>query len=57
MKLILSQHDFKSATCIRSGNCTLQKVANELNISEMPYHMELEKTEIDKKYPNVDSAW
>ena len=51
VKLILSQHDFKCATCIRSGNCTLQKIANDLNIGEMPYHMELEKAEIDKKYP------
>ena len=51
VKLILSQHDFKCATCIRSGNCTLQKVANDLNIGEMPYHMELEKADIDKKYP------
>ena len=47
VKLILSQHDFKCATCIRSGNCSLQKIANELNIGEMPYHMELEKTDID----------
>ena len=51
VKLILSQHDFKCATCIRSGNCTLQKLANELNIGEMPYHVETEKAEIDKKYP------
>ena len=51
VKLILSQHDFKCATCIRSGNCALQKVSNELNIGEMPYHMELEKAEINKKYP------
>ena len=37
VKLILSQHDYKCGTCIRSGNCTLQSLANELNISEMPY--------------------
>ena len=24
VQLILSQHDFKCATCVRSGNCTLQ---------------------------------
>lgn len=51
VKLILSQHDFRCATCIRSGNCTLQKISNELNIGEMPYNMELEKADINKKYP------
>lgn len=51
VKLILSQHDFRCATCVRSGNCSLQKIANELNIGEMPYHEELEKTEVDRKYP------
>lgn len=51
VKLILSQHDFRCATCIRSGNCSLQKIANELNIGEMPYHEELEKAEVDRKYP------
>ena len=33
VKLILSQHDYKCGTCIRSGNCALQSIANELNIS------------------------
>ena len=51
VKLILSQHDFRCATCIRSGNCSLQKISNELNIGEMPYNMELEKADINKKYP------
>ena len=51
VKLILSQHDFKCATCIRSGNCSLQKIANELNIGEMPYHEEPEKAVVDRKYP------
>lgn len=43
VKLILSQHDYKCGTCIRSGNCALQSIANELNISEMPYDSILEK--------------
>lgn len=51
VKLILSQHDFRCATCIRSGNCTLQTIANDLNIGEMPYYMEPEKAQIDRKYP------
>ena len=27
VQLILSQHDCKCATCVRSGNCSLQKIA------------------------------
>lgn len=36
VQLILSQHDCKCATCVRSGNCTLQSLANDLNIIEIP---------------------
>ena len=32
VEMILSQHDAQCATCVRSGNCTLQTVANDLNI-------------------------
>ena len=35
IQLILSQHDCKCATCVRSGNCTLQTVANDLNIIDL----------------------
>ena len=31
-EIVLSQHDAQCATCVRSGNCTLQSLANELNI-------------------------
>ena len=37
VKLILSQHDFRCASCIRSGNCSLQSLANDLNITDMHY--------------------
>ena len=37
VKLILSQHDYRCASCVRGGNCTLQTLANDLNISDMPY--------------------
>ena len=32
VELILSQHDCKCATCVRSGNCLLQETANDLGI-------------------------
>ena len=43
VQLILSQHDCKCATCVRSGNCTLQTVANDLNIIDLPFKEKLER--------------
>ncbi len=43
VQLILSQHDCKCATCVRSGNCTLQSLANDLNIIEIPFKQRLEE--------------
>ena len=56
VKLILSQHDYKCGTCVRSGNCTLQSLANELNISEMPYDSILEKDNWDMTFPLIRNA-
>ena len=56
VKLILSQHDYKCGTCVRSGNCTLQSLANELNISEMPYDSILEKNHWDRSLPLLRDA-
>ena len=53
VKFILSQHDYECASCVRSGNCTLQSLANELNISEMPYDSILEKNKWDKNFPLI----
>ncbi len=41
VELILSQHDCKCATCVRSGNCQLQDTANDLGILEVPYETQL----------------
>ncbi len=41
VELILSQHDCKCATCVRSGNCRLQAVANDLGILDLPYEAQL----------------
>lgn len=37
LELILSQHDSRCATCVRSGNCQLQSLANDFGILENPY--------------------
>lgn len=37
VELILSQHDSNCASCVRSGTCKLQKIANDLGIFQIPY--------------------
>lgn len=37
VELILSQHDCTCAMCVRSGNCSLQKTANDLAIFDSPF--------------------
>ena len=37
LQLILSQHDCRCATCIRSGKWSLQKLANDMNLLGTPY--------------------
>ncbi len=37
VEFILSDHDCKCVQCVKSGNCTLQKIANDLGIIEQPY--------------------
>lgn len=43
VELILSQHDCRCATCVRSGNCRLQELANDLGIHDSPYEEQLPK--------------
>lgn len=53
VEFILSQHDCQCATCPRSGNCTLQTIANDLNIIDIPFKQRLEKTEWNKDFPLI----
>lgn len=53
VQLILSQHEFKCASCVRSGNCELQTIANDLNITDVPFHEEPEKKEWDQNFPLI----
>ena len=41
VELILSQHDCKCATCVRSGNCQLQTIANDLTQAVHVQHIHL----------------
>lgn len=56
VQLILSQHDCKCAICVRSGNCTLQQVANDLNIIDLPYKERFEEIPWDKEFPLIRDA-
>ena len=53
LKLILSQHNFHCATCIRNGNCKLQNLARDFNIDENPYDIKYEEKEWDKTVPLI----
>ena len=53
IQLILSQHDCRCPTCVRSGNCSLQSLANDLNILEQPYKTEYKKDDWDRTAPII----
>lgn len=53
VQMILSQHDCECVTCYRSGNCSLQKIANDLNILEIPYKAEIERQPWNKNFPLI----
>lgn len=56
VELILSQHDYRCATCIRSGNCELQTIANDMNIFEIRFPQKYEENAWDTDFPLVREA-
>lgn len=53
VRLILSQHNCECAICVRSGNCALQKVANDLGCIQNPYRKNIEHTPWNADYPII----
>ncbi len=53
IQLILSQHDSQCTSCVRSGNCTLQSLANELNIYSLAYDKSVKNLPWDKNLPLI----
>jgi len=53
VELILSNHDNKCVTCIKNGNCTLQTIANDLGIMDVPYKDTEESDCWDRTYPLI----
>lgn len=53
VELILSQHESECTSCVRSGNCTLQTVANDLGITDVPYEKKLPDLPWDGEFPLI----
>ena len=53
VELILSQHDCLCATCVRSGNCSLQKLSNDLGIYDIPFEREIVDTPWNQNFPLI----
>mgnify|MGYP003761150359 CR=1 FL=1 len=53
LELILSNHDRKCLTCVRNGNCELQKLAEQLNVQEIRFDGENIKRNIDNASPSI----
>ena len=52
---ILSQHNSLCTSCVRSGNCSLQSLANDLNIYELPFTRHLTKLPWNRDFPLIRS--
>lgn len=53
VELILSQHDCHCAYCVRSGNCSLQTLANDLDILTLHYKKEVKPLNWNMDYPLI----
>ena len=53
VELILSQHDCECTWCVRSGNCSLQKIANGLNINTLPYEKQVTYSPWNQYFPLI----
>ncbi len=56
VELILSQHNARCAECVRSGNCELQTVANDMGINTFKYHEDLPAFKWNTKFPLIRNA-
>ncbi|MFR6331607.1 MAG: 2Fe-2S iron-sulfur cluster-binding protein [Eisenbergiella sp.] len=53
VELILSQHNSNCATCVRSGNCELQKLSNDLGIIDITYKKEIMEMPWNRDFPLI----
>ena len=53
LELLLSNHDRKCLTCVRSENCELQALAKKLNITDIEFEGEMTEGELDEMSPSI----
>ncbi len=51
VELILSEHNSNCATCVRSGNCMLQTIANDLNIQDISFEKNIPEAKPATGFP------
>ncbi|MCD8367151.1 MAG: [FeFe] hydrogenase, group A [Clostridiales bacterium] len=56
VELIMSQHHTNCPSCVRSGTCQLQKIANSLNFVQDTYKIEPTYRDWDKSFPLIKDA-
>ncbi|MCD7922556.1 MAG: [FeFe] hydrogenase, group A [Clostridiales bacterium] len=56
VELILSEHNTNCTACVRSGNCSLQQLANDLNIGRLPFPREYEQRKWNRGFPLIRNA-
>ncbi len=53
VEMILSRHHTNCTSCVRSGNCTLQTLAREMNVLALPFPQEPVFRDWDLSYPLI----
>ncbi len=53
LELLLSDHDRKCLTCARNRNCELQKLSEELGITDIEYQGSMNQYEVDDLSPSI----
>ena len=53
LELILSNHDRKCLTCVRNGNCELQKLSEDLGVTDIAYEGVRNEYAIDDLSPSI----
>ena len=53
LELTLSNHEKKCLTCVRNQNCELQRLSEELNVSDIAFEGEMSEHTVDDFSPSI----
>ena len=53
LELMLAGHDSNCPSCVRNGNCSLQSMAGDFNIQDIPFEKRLPRSRWDKSMPLI----